>query len=182
LAALAGDPDLQISGFLLPGHVSAILGEQAYQFLKIPAVITGFEPLDILLGIFEMIQMLVQKKSYILNAYQRVVKPDGNPLARKMMNDVFETVDADWRGIGNIPKSGLKIWPQFKLWDAQEKFNLRTEMDAMPRGCQCGEVLKGKIKPKQCGLFAKTCTPETPVGPCMVSSEGSCAAYYRYER
>jgi hydrogenase expression/formation protein HypD len=188
LAALVSDTALGISGFLLPGHVSAIIGQKPYQFIAkqgIPGVVTGFEPLDILSGILMMCDMLRHKKAAILNAYTRIARPEGNPRAQKTVYSVFETADTLWRGIGMLPQSGLVMKKEFKKLDASDRFGIAQDgapdmTETMPKGCSCGEVLKGRIRPNECPLFSKTCTPENPVGPCMVSSEGSCAAYYRY--
>ena len=184
LSALISDQTLGISGFLLPGHVSAIIGQKPYQFIAnegIPGVITGFEPLDILSGILMLCDMLYHTKAAILNAYTRIARPEGNPLAQKTVYSVFETVDAQWRGIGSLPMSGLALKKEFKKFDAVEKFEIVLESAAdMPRACACGDVLKGRIRPAECPLFATACTPENPVGPCMVSSEGSCAASFKY--
>jgi hydrogenase expression/formation protein HypD len=185
LELLALDKDLAVSGFMLPGHVSAIIGEKGYDFLKNykkPCVITGFEPLDILVGIEEIVSMLDTKESGVRNAYPRVVKPEGNVKALEIIGQVFDVADEEWRGIGFLPKSGLSIKKEFAQFDAAQKYALRIVPTKMPAGCACGDVLKGKITPRQCPLFAKGCTPENPVGPCMVSSEGSCAAYFKYER
>jgi hydrogenase expression/formation protein HypD len=145
-------------------------------------VITGFEPLDILLGISEALDMLQSNTPEVRNTYSRVVKEEGNPAARAMIDQVFRVDDIEWRGIGVLPATGLAIRDEYAGFDAAAKFGLTLGESVMPQGCSCGEVLKGKIGPKDCPLFAKTCTPENPVGPCMVSSEGSCAAYYKYER
>jgi hydrogenase expression/formation protein HypD len=185
LAILAQDRELAVSGFLLPGHVSAILGADAYQFMtpyKKPGVITGFEPLDILAGIAEAVSMLARGETGVRNAYPRVVTAEGNVKARTAIDTVFEVGDDDWRGIGRLPQSGLKIRKNFEEFDAALKYGITIKPGAMPAGCACGDVLKGKIRPDQCPLFAKGCTPEHPVGPCMVSSEGSCAAYFKYEK
>jgi hydrogenase expression/formation protein HypD len=184
LSVLVADRALEISGFLLPGHVSAIIGQKPYQLIAeagLPGVITGFEPLDILSGIFMVCDMLRNKKAAILNAYTRIARPEGNPVARKTVSSVFEIADSLWRGIGMLPMSGLAIKKEYKKFDAVDRFGLALDGAAdMPRACSCGDVLKGRIRPDECLLFAKTCTPETPVGPCMVSSEGSCAAYFKY--
>ncbi len=184
LLALADDRELALSGFMLPGHVSIILGTEPYGFLvdkRLPAVITGFEPVDILFGIRRMLELISEGKYEVVNAYPRAVKPEGNPLARQRMEQVFITCDAEWRGIGTIPRSGLSLRPDFDDLNAENRHDLRIAQSQMPKGCSCGEVLKGKLKPNQCPLFGKRCTPESPMGPCMVSSEGSCAAYYKYE-
>jgi hydrogenase expression/formation protein HypD len=187
LAALINDKEIALSGFLLPGHVSAIIGEAPYQFIGrqgLPAVITGFESTDILMGIFHVCSMIAQGSPKVVNAYSRIVKKDGNPLAVRTYEKVFEPADALWRGIGVIPKSGLSIREEYADFDAAKKHGISLDPDAssdQPDGCSCGGVLKGVIKPLECPLFATACTPRTPVGPCMVSSEGSCAAYYKYE-
>jgi hydrogenase expression/formation protein HypD len=185
LEVLINDKDLKISGFLLPGHVSSIIGHAPYQPLAqhgLPSVITGFEPLDILTSIYMICDMLSHKKAAVLNTYTRIAREEGNPLALEIMYKVFEVADTMWRGIGMLPKSGLVLKKEYKKFDAAVKYKVPSDTVApsMPDGCSCGDVLKGRIKPDQCPLFSKTCTPENPVGPCMVSSEGTCAAYYRY--
>lgn len=183
LNALISDPDLYISAFILPGHVSAVIGVRPYEHLidrKIPAAITGFEPLDILSGINAICAMLVEQTVAVKNMYPRAVKEEGNPHALALMDRVFYTVDAFWRGIGKIPGSGLALRETFASFDACTEYDITLEHDDMPRGCSCGDVLKGKMRPLQCPLFGNACTPQSPVGPCMVSSEGSCAAYHRY--
>jgi hydrogenase expression/formation protein HypD len=186
LRALIQDKDTDISGFMLPGHVSAIIGEGPYQFLSeqdMPGVITGFEPIDILLGIMNLCTLIADKTPKIVNAYSRIVKKEGNPLAVKVCEKVFRPVNALWRGIGIIPESGSALREEFAKFDAILRFGIPREEAAssdQPPGCSCGSVLKGIIKPSDCPLFSTTCTPRTPVGPCMVSSEGSCAAYFKY--
>lgn len=184
LAALAADPDLALDALLLPGHVSAIIGEAPYRFVAethgIPAVIAGFEPLDILEAVLAMAEMRAAGKARVENRYRRAVAEAGNPRAVAVMEEVFETVDAPWRGIGVIPASGLALRPAYAPWDARRVFGL-TEQETPPiPGCRCGEVLKGKLAPDGCPLFGRACTPARPVGPCMVSTEGSCAAYFKY--
>ncbi len=184
LRALADDGELAISGFMLPGHVSAILGLEPYKLLeerRIPAAITGFEPVDILFGIQQILRLIADKGCDVFNAYPRVVRPEGNPAARELMEKAFEICDAEWRGIGIIPQSGQRLRAEYRRYDAGHRLGARASSTSMPQGCSCGEVLKGKRKPTECPLFGKNCTPESPIGPCMVSSEGSCAAYYRYE-
>lgn len=184
LRVLCDDRELGLNGFMLPGHVSAILGEKPYGILgeyNLPGVITGFEPLDMLGGILELVCMIHEKKTGVFNAYKRVVPADGNPAARTAINRVFEPVDAVYRGIGSIPAGGLRLRQSFERFDALKKFGISIDDSAMPAGCSCGDVLKGKISPNECPLFGTACTPENPQGPCMVSSEGSCAAYYKYE-
>jgi hydrogenase expression/formation protein HypD len=184
LSALISDKDLGISGFLLPGHVSAVIGEEPYQFIArqgLPAAITGFEPLDILSGIFSVCDMIFRKKAAVVNAYPRIVEKNGNPRARDAISRVFDTADALWRGIGILPASGLAIKKEYSRYDAAVRFGIAAgSASAMPEACSCGDVLKGRIRPNECPMFAGSCTPENPVGPCMVSSEGSCAAYFRY--
>ncbi len=183
---LMEDPDLKIDGLIAPGHVSVVIGLSPYEKLaqkhKRPFVITGFEPVDILQGILMLARQIVEGRSAAEIQYKRVVSPDGQPAARKVMNDIFEPCDAEWRGLGIIPGSGLKLRHEWERYDAKKEFDLSVSDVDDPPGCRCGDVLKGIISPKECALFAKVCTPISPVGPCMVSSEGSCAAAYKYER
>ncbi len=184
LDVLVADPALRIGGFILPGHVSAVIGEQAYARLipaGVPGVITGFESLDILAGIHEALTLIVEGRVEIVNRYRRVVKPEGNPRALELIKRVFEPIDAPWRGIGVIPRSGLALRNVYRAFDARSVYGIDIDVDEMPKGCACGDVLRGVIRPDQCPLFGKACTPASPVGPCMVSSEGSCAAYHKYE-
>lgn len=184
LSLIASDKDLKIDGFILPGHVSTITGEDTFKFLAekfhIPGVITGFEPVDILQGIAMLLQQIGNCEAKIEIAYERCVKEHGNVVAQNMIDDIFETCDSTWRGLGNIKNSGYRIRDNYSEYDASKKFDLNIESPVENSACKCGEVLKGKIYPNQCPLFRKVCTPENPIGPCMVSSEGSCAAYYRY--
>ncbi|NTW29312.1 MAG: hydrogenase formation protein HypD [Coriobacteriia bacterium] len=184
LEAIVNDPEVHIDAFILPGHVSTIIGSAPYEFLAetyhIPSVITGFEPVDVLQGIYMLLKQLEEGRAEIEIAYQRGVSPEGNPTARALVDRVFGPTDAAWRGIGVIPGTGLKIRPEFAAFDAERRIPVTPPEPRAIKGCQCGEVLRGVILPYQCRLFAKGCTPEHPIGPCMVSSEGSCAAYYRY--
>lgn len=184
LGALVNDPDVKIDAFLLPGHVSTIIGEEPYQFLAkeyhVPGVITGFEPVDVLQGIYMLLKQLEEGRAEIEIGYHRGVMPEGNPTAQAMVEKVFEPIDADWRGIGVIPGTGLGIRDEYAHYDATKRIPVTPPEPKQIKGCQCGEVLRGVTLPYQCRLFAKGCTPEHPIGPCMVSSEGSCAAYYRY--
>jgi len=184
LKVLVEDQELGINGFLLPGHVSTIIGESPYRFLEayVPSVITGFEPLDILWGINKVLELIIEQKTELFNAYPRVVKPEGNPQAQKVIYQVSTVMDEEWRGIGVLPATGLKIKKEYQEFDAMVRFGLKSRPSQMPGQCLCGEVLKGKYSPFDCKLFGRACTPEHPVGPCMVSVEGSCAAYYKYER
>ncbi|HOL60007.1 MAG TPA: hydrogenase formation protein HypD [Syntrophales bacterium] len=185
IQALIDDPALSLDGFLCPGHVSVITGIKAYDAIplaKRAAVITGFEPSDILEGILMNLQQIRSGRFEIAIQYERAVKKTGNLKARELMNEVFASGDAEWRGLGTIPESGLYLKGSYLDFDAGQRFSI-PEMSAVePRGCLCGEVLKGIVTPNQCPLFAGACHPLHPVGPCMVSSEGTCAAYYKYER
>ncbi|MBI5231675.1 MAG: hydrogenase formation protein HypD [Coriobacteriales bacterium] len=184
LRALVNDPEVAINALLLPGHVSTIIGPEPYQFLaeeyNVPGVITGFEPIDVLQGIWMLMQQLEKGEADIEIGYTRGVSPGGNEQARKLFGEVIEPADADWRGIGIIPGTGLAIREEFAEFDAMKKVPVQPEEPREIPGCQCGDVLRGVTLPFECKLFAKACTPEHPIGPCMVSSEGSCAAYYRY--
>ena len=188
LRAIADDPATNIDGFILPGHVSTITGLAPYRFLvdefHIPGVVTGFEPVDILTSIELLCRMAARGEARIENAYQRGVAQNGNPVARALVEQVFEPCDAVWRGLGMLPASGLAVRPEFARFDARRRFSAELEALAEPvrepAGCRCGDVLRGAIAPSACPLFGRACTPEHPVGPCMVSSEGSCAAYWRY--
>jgi len=184
LDALMASDQVQINGFLLPGHVSVILGLQAYRpfFEKhpIPSVVAGFEPADILEAVRRLIEQIETGQPQLDNAYQRAVEEAGNPKARQIMDTVFEPVDAAFRGIGIIPGSGLQIRPAFAAHDAAIQIPVRIPASREPAGCACGEILTGAKTPPDCRLFRTACTPENPIGPCMVSSEGTCAAFYRF--
>ncbi len=182
--ALCRSGETRIDGFLCPGHVSVIIGYGAYRVIArgyhVPCVVAGFEPVDILLAISDIIDRIANKKAGVANAYGRAVTEEGNTNAIDVMYRVFKPVDAEWRGIGTIPVSGLELREEFSSFDALKKFQIETVHLPEPEGCRCGDVLKGVLIPPECALFGKRCRPETPVGPCMVSSEGSCAAYYKY--
>ncbi len=184
LRALVNDPQVAVRGLILPGHVSTIIGVQPYRFLAeefgVPSVITGFEPLDVLQGIYMLAKQVAEGRAEIETAYTRAVPPDGNPSAIAMMERVFEPADSEWRGIGVIPGTGLAIRPEFADFDAMKRLQVTPPEERNTPGCQCGEVLRGITLPFECKHFGRACVPEHPVGPCMVSSEGSCAAYYRY--
>lgn len=184
LEAIVNDPQLQLDALILPGHVSTIIGMEPYRFLAerygIPGVITGFEPVDILQGIAMIARQLHEGRAEIEIAYARGVMPEGNPTAIAAINEVFETCTATWRGLGEIPGSGFRLRPEFERFDAVKRFSPEVEPTQEPKGCRCGDVLRGIMAPNECPLFRTVCTPENPVGPCMVSSEGSCAAYFRY--
>ena len=184
LRFLAQSNDLKVNGFICPGHVSTIIGTKPYEFLvdefKIPCVISGFEPLDLFQSIYILLDRLKNKKARIDNQYSRAVKKEGNPVALNLMEEVFEQEDSVWRGIGVIPNSGLKIKNVYREFDAQEEIEVQVEKSQEPKGCLCGLVIQGKSSPLDCPFFAKECTPQSPIGPCMVSSEGSCQAYFKY--
>lgn len=184
LEMLVGDPTLELDALILPGHVSTIIGAEPYRFLAekygIPGVITGFEPVDVLQGIAMLVRQLHEGRAEIEIAYARGVMPEGNPVALAAIDEVFETCTATWRGLGDIPGSGYRIREEFADFDAVRRFEPDVEPTRDPKGCRCGDVLRARIAPNECPLFRTVCTPENPVGPCMVSSEGSCAAYYRY--
>ncbi len=184
LAVIFADPDIKVDGLICPGHVVAVTGIEPYQELAQqahkPMVVTGFETRDILEGIVMLLRQLHRNQAMVEIQYRRVVKPEGNLVAQKTLADVFETADCRWRGLGLIPQSGLKIQEKYRGFDAHHKFAVPEFEDIPIKGCACGEVLTGKITPRECALFGKGCTPIRPIGPCMVSQEGACAAYYRY--
>ncbi len=187
LQAILDSPDLRLDGFVGPGHVSMVIGTRPYEFIARdyhkPVVISGFEPLDIIQSIHMLVQQMVEGRSEVENQYARVVRPEGNVKALEamaqtmMLRPLFE-----WRGLGTIPQSALKLRPEFADWDAELRFAVPGIRVADPKACQCGKVLRGAIKPWECKVFGIACTPETPVGTCMVSSEGACAAYFNYGR
>ena len=184
LEAIVADPQLKVDALILPGHVSTIIGAEPYEFLAskygIPGVITGFEPVDVLQGVAMIMRQLHEGRAEIEIAYARGVMPQGNPNAVAAINEVFETCTATWRGLGDIPGSGYRLRERYACFDAVRRFNPQVEPTVEPKGCRCGDVLRAHMAPSECPLFRTVCTPENPVGPCMVSSEGSCAAYYRY--
>ncbi len=185
MKALINDPDLHVDGFILPGHVSAIIGRKIFDFISseyhIPAVIAGFEPNDIMEAVYILLKQISENKPETINNYKRLVHEDGNIKAKQMIEMFFEPDDASWRGFGVIPESGLKIKDAYSRYDASKKFKINVPKSLSPKGCSCGDVLKGRIKPDECPLFGSACSPSYPVGPCMVSSEGACAAYYYYK-
>ncbi len=184
LKALLDSSDVQVDGFILPGHVSTIIGEKPYEFVamkyKKPSVITGFDAKEIIEGILMIVRQIAEKRSAVEIQYRTVVRPEGNPRAMALLDRYFEPVDAYWRGIGVIPASGLKLREQYAAFDANRKFNPPASDASEPELCSCGDILRGVKIPTECPLFGTGCTPESPVGPCMVSTEGSCAAYYKY--
>ena len=183
LEALCSSPELSLNGFILPAHVSAIIGSDAYEPVlekyRVAGCIAGFEPSDVLQGVLQLVKQVNEEKPRVENEYARVVKPEGNRKAQDLVASMFEPDDAEWRGIGVIPNSGLKLRPEFRMYDASQ-IEVEVEMTKDNPGCRCGEILTGSILPEDCPLFGRTCIPENPVGACMVSSEGTCAAYYKY--
>ncbi|HBD09600.1 MAG TPA: hydrogenase formation protein HypD [Syntrophobacteraceae bacterium] len=178
--------DVHLDGFLCPGHVSTVIGAKAYEDVAerygIPCVVAGFEALDVLQGIVMLVDQLENGRAEVEIQYRRAVSWDGNRQARLVMEEVFEPAESSWRGLGTIPNSGLRIRDDFRQLDATRRFALPRIRVAEHPGCRCGEVLRGVLQPIQCALFRKACTPEQPLGPCMVSSEGTCGAYFRYHK
>ena len=176
--------NVNINGFLLPGHVSVVIGVDAYRpffdRFRVPCVVTGFEPADVLQGIAMLIAQIEGAAPQLDNAYPRAVTATGNTKAQAMLKAVFKNDDAVWRGIGVIPQSGLRIRDAYAAFDAQKHFGIEVQEVKEPPGCACGEILSGAKTPPECALFKKACTPMAPVGPCMVSTEGTCAAYHKY--
>ncbi|MCK5833928.1 hydrogenase formation protein HypD [bacterium] len=184
LKFLCEQPDIAIDGFILPGHVSAIIGEEPYIFISddynLPCVIAGFEPEDVADTILRLTKMAISGSANLENSYSRAVKAEGNPKAKAIVNKVFRTADAEWRGIGSLPDSGLAFKDKFSEFNASNRFTIpHFDIKPDPR-CRCGEVILGKIIPPECPQFGLKCTPTKPLGPCMVSSEGACAAYFKY--
>jgi hydrogenase expression/formation protein HypD len=184
MEALLADPECRIDGFLAAGHVCTVMGYEEYEPLAarhgLPIVVTGFEPLDLLQGILQLVGLLEEGRTEVENAYGRVVQREGNPQARALLAKIFEKVDREWRGMGTIPGSGLDLRPEWRAFDASRKFLLDSGESREGSGCQAGRILKGVLKPPQCPLFGKECTPSTPQGAPMVSSEGACAAYFHF--
>ncbi len=182
--ALLSGGDLQIDGFICPGHVTTIIGTSSYEAVAkkyhTPCVVAGFEPIDILQGILMLVEQIEQGKAAVEIQYRRGVHSEGNPGALRVMEEVFEPRNAPWRGLGVIPGGGLGIRKAWQPMDAGRRFDLAVPPAAEPRGCLCATILRGAATPVDCMLFRKSCTPGTPVGPCMVSSEGTCSAYYKY--
>ncbi len=184
LKALLASGDVRVDGLILPGHVSTIIGSNPYEFIasdyKVPSVVTGFEADDIIEGILLILEQIASNRASIKIQYVRAVTKEGNKKALSILNEYFEPCDANWRGIGIIPMSGLRLKNKYSRWDVTNVFTIDVPDSQEPKACQCGLVLRGIKIPTDCPLFGRTCTPERPVGACMVSSEGSCAAYYKY--
>lgn len=187
IKAILESPDLRLDGFLGPGHVSTVVGLRPYRFVPevygLPIVVAGFEPLDILQSIAMLLTQIEEGRREVENQYSRVVRPDGNPQALRLLAQTMELrPHFEWRGLGFISSSALKVHRDFAQWDAEERFSMPSVRVADPKACQGGEVLKGVIKPWECKVFGTACAPETPIGTCMVSPEGACAAYYTFGR
>lgn len=185
IKAILDSPDLRLDGFLGPGHVSMVIGNSPYNFIanhyKRPLVVAGFEPLDVLQSIWMVLKQIKEGRHEIENQYNRIVPDDGNNIALQSIGKVFELREFfEWRGLGSIDHSGVKVREEYAKYDSERKFDLPSLKIADPKSCQCGEVLKGVIKPWECKVFGELCTPETPLGSLMVSSEGACAAYHQY--
>jgi hydrogenase expression/formation protein HypD len=186
IEAILSSQHSRVQGFLAAGHVCTVMGYDEYiplaEKYQVPMVVTGFEPVDIMEGIYLTLKQLQENRHLVENQYRRVVKKEGNPAARKVIQTVFEVTDRNWRGIGRIPRSGLRLRPTYADYDAELLFKVQTIDTAESSECLAGEVLQGLKKPPECALFGKVCTPEHPVGAPMVSSEGACAAYFRYRK
>ena len=185
IKAILDSPDLQLDGFLGPGHVSMVIGLEPYTFIanhyRKPITIAGFEPLDILQSVWMVLKQLSERRCEVENQYKRIVPPYGNSQALQAIQEVFELREFfEWRGLGSIDHSGVRVREEFSAFDAEQKFPIPNLKIADPTSCQCGEVLKGVIKPSQCKVFGTACTPQNPLGALMVSTEGACAAYYNY--
>jgi hydrogenase expression/formation protein HypD len=183
MAALASDPALEVDGFLLPGHVSVLTGWNVFRFLAddhgIPGAVVGFSPTDVLQGVLELLEQRIRSDASIVNLYNRAVDADGNRVAAALVDRYFEPATVTWRGFGPIPDSGLALRPEHAHRDAGT-IDVQVPDPVEPPGCRCGEVLRGSIDPPECWLFGGACVPESPVGACMVSAEGTCAAWYRH--
>jgi hydrogenase expression/formation protein HypD len=186
MTAILESPDNRVQGFLAAGHVCSVMGWEEYEPIAarygVPIVVTGFEPLDILEGIWMCVRQLEEGRHEVENQYVRAVRREGNRPAQDLVSKVFRTVDRQWRGIGEIPGSGLGLREEFAAWDAERKFDLSGITAEEPEACRAGDVLRGRIKPIECAAFGRQCTPEHPLGAPMVSSEGACAAYYAFAR
>jgi len=186
ITALLDSGEVRLDGLICPGHVSAVIGSRPYDPIPkdygIACVISGFEPLDVLQCVDMLVGQIESNEPEVEIAYRRGVRPEGNQRALEVMNTVFEPSPADWRGIGSVPESGLRLREEYRRFDAEAVFEIDVPPPREPEGCLCGEILRGVKTPLDCQLFRRTCTPERPVGPCMVSAEGSCSAYYHYQQ
>ena len=184
LRSLIEAPDFAVDGFLCPGHVAAITGAESFSFLPreygLPAVIGGFEAADLLYSVAELMRMAAAKEAELVNEYVRLVKPEGNPAALALIDEVFEPCDCRWRGLSEVKDGGMAIRTEYEDWDAKKKFSVTVGVGKEPPGCCCWEIIRGVKTPAECPLFGTVCTPADPVGPCMVSGEGACAAAWKY--
>lgn len=184
LRALIEAPDFAVDGFICPGHVAAITGSEYFSFLPdeygLPAVVSGFDAADLLGSVLELTRMLASEKAELINEYTRLVRPQGNPAALKLIDSVFTGAVSDWRGLGKIGNSSYDIKEEYSRWDAVKKFSIVPPEEKEIPGCLCAEIIRGISAPAKCTLFGRSCTPENPVGPCMVSGEGACASAYQY--
>ena len=184
LRALIEGEGFAVDGFICPGHVAVVTGAGEFAFLPeeygLPAAVAGFEPEDILLAVYHLLDMLARGEPALVNDYERAVSYEGNALARSVLDEAFEPRRDIWRGLGEIDESGLALRPELARYDAERRFGLEIKPAARESACRCGEVITGRIRPGECPLFERVCTPEDPCGPCMVSSEGACAAAYKY--
>ena len=180
LKMLLNDSAVRVDGFLLPGHVAVVIGVEAFKFLKLPSVVAGFEAEEILLALINLLTQIDEGRAEVTNEYKSVVKREGNLTAQKILSKVFYPIDAEWRGIGEISQSGLALREEFADFDAEKILPVEVEKISKRTACRCGEVLRGIVTPKDCPLFRKVCNPLNAIGPCMVSVEGICAAWYRF--
>ncbi len=184
MRAILDAGEVRLAGIIGPGHVTTVIGSAAWEFLPrnygIPCAVAGFEPLDILHAVRALVEMVESEKPAVVNAYSRSVRPEGNRVALDAMARVFEVCEAAWRGLGRVPASGLALRPEYARFDAAVAFPVAPGPTREHPGCCCGDVLRGALEPPECPLFRRVCTPANPVGPCMVSSEGACAAHYQY--
>jgi hydrogenase expression/formation protein HypD len=186
LTSILQSPGNRVQGFLGPGHVCTVMGHREYEAIaahyRVPIVVTGFEPLDLLEGILRAVRQLEAGEARVDSQYGRAASPGGNPVARRTIDEVFEACDRKWRGLGLLPKSGLRLRPELRDFDAERRFDVGLIETAEAAECMSGQVLKGLIRPTDCPAFGARCTPSTPLGATMVSSEGACAAYFAYGR
>ena len=186
MRSLLDSKETRVDGFILPGHVAVVIGVEAFDFLsrdyRLPGVVTGFEPHEILRALARLIEMIAERRAEIVNEYAVVVRREGNPAARSILERVYDVADADWRGIGRVPSSGLKMRDDFAAFDIERVDPISVETSARNSKCRCGEVLRGAINPPECPLFSRACEPLHPIGPCMVSVEGVCAAWFKYNQ
>lgn len=180
IRALIASPGFNVAGFLLPGHVATIIGQKGFEYLPLPGVIGGFEPGDVVRALKDLLGMIKNGECRVMNDYERAVSYEGNLRAQAVMEECFESCTDSWRGLGSLPESGLRLKAGLEDFDAWKKFSASPKKPAGMTACRCGDVICGKIGPRECPLFGKRCVPEDPVGPCMVSSEGACAAEYKY--